>query len=187
MLPDLNEAELIKKYLQGDEAALENLINHYLKPVYGFIFHLVNDARQAEDLTQEVFVRMWHNLKKFDQEKKFSTWIFSIAKNAAIDYWRKKKAVPFAEFIDESEDNYLEETLADEAPLPDELFDRNNLSAEIQTALNQLPIAYRLVLLLYYQNDLTFQEIADSLDKSINTVKSQHRRALLALRKILTA
>lgn len=185
MLPEINEAELIKKYLQGDEAALEILVNHYLKPIYGFIFHLVGNAAEAEDLTQEVFVRMWRNLKKFDMEKKFKSWLFAIAKNAVIDYWRKIKAIPFSQFEDEAGNNYLSDTLADETPLPDELFDREHLSIEVAAALNKLPVHYRLVLLLYYQNELTFQEIADSLNKSINTVKSRHRRALLALRKIL--
>ena len=84
------EEQLVRDYLKGDENSLEILIGQYLKPIYSFIYRYVGNASEAEDITQEVFVRVWKNLKKFDQNKKFKTWIFGIAKNASIDWLRKK-------------------------------------------------------------------------------------------------
>lgn len=89
---------LIKKYLQGDEKSLEILIQRYLKPIYSFIYRFIGNKQDAEDVTQEVFVKAWRNFKKFDQEKKFKTWIFSIAKNTAIDFLKKRRQFRFLSF-----------------------------------------------------------------------------------------
>ena len=177
--------ELIEAYLSGDEKSLEDLINDYVKPIYGFVFRYVGDVSAAEDITQEAFVKVWRNIKKFDKNKSFKTWIFSIAKNTAIDFLKKKKAVPFSEFNDESGANIIEETFADRAPLPPEIFEKKEIARMMESAISELPPKYRAVLLLRYSNNFTFQEIAESLEKPIDTVKSQHRRALIALRKIL--
>ncbi|MBI4159946.1 sigma-70 family RNA polymerase sigma factor [Candidatus Wolfebacteria bacterium] len=73
------------------EVSLELLIRRYLKPIYGFTYRYVGAGQDTEDVTQETFVKVWRNLKKFDQNKSFKTWIFSIAKNTAIDFLKKKK------------------------------------------------------------------------------------------------
>ena len=91
------DQDLISKYLAGDEKSLEILIEQYLKPIYSFVYRYTGSASNAEDITQDVFVRVWKNLKKFDQNKSFKTWIFSIAKNAAIDWLRKKKTISLSD------------------------------------------------------------------------------------------
>lgn len=183
-----SEISLINQYLKGDEEALELLIKRYLKPVYGFVFRYVNNRVDAEDLAQETFFRLWRNLKKFQPEKSFKSWLFTIAKNAAIDFLKKKKTVPFSAFTNEDnedEKNSIIETLADPAPLPDELFDRQNLANELNAAINQLSLKYQTVLFLHYQNQLTFQEISEIEGEPLNTVKSRHLRALAKLKMIL--
>lgn len=180
-----SDAQLITDYFEGKREALEVLISRYLKPVYGFIFNFVKDAGVAEDLTQEVFIKAWRRLKKFDRKKSFKPWIFKIARNAAIDFLRKKKAIPFSKFDNEDGENIILETIEDSVPLPGEIFDRENLARELEEAIEKLPHKQRAALYLHYQNYLTFEEIAEASGESVNTVKSRHRRAILELRKLL--
>lgn len=81
-----DDNQLIAEYLQGREQALEILINKYLGQIYGFVYRLVGKPEEAEDITQEVFVKVWRSLKKFDKEKSFKPWLFKIAKNTAMDF-----------------------------------------------------------------------------------------------------
>lgn len=89
------DEQLIKNYLKGDDNSLEILIRRYLKPIYFFVYGYTKDEQKAEDIAQEVFVKIWKNLKKFDKNKNFKTWIFTIAKNTALDYLKKKKSCRF--------------------------------------------------------------------------------------------
>ncbi len=179
------DEQLIAAYLKGDEKALGILIKRYLKPIYSFVYRYIGSASQAEDITQEVFVKMWRHLKKFDKKKSFKTWIFSIAKNASIDFLRKKKALPFSEFENEKGDNFLIDSFVDFAPLPDELFQQENLASLSSSAIEKLSPKYRMVLFLRYNDHFTFREIADSLDEPLETIKSRYRRGLILLREIL--
>lgn len=179
------EAQLIANYFAGDEKSLEVLIKSYLKPIYSFVYRYVGSEQEAEDITQEVFVKVWRNLKKFDRSKKFKTWIFSIAKNTSIDYLRKKKAIPFSNFKNEEGENILIETLTDPAPLPNEIFERASIAEMLNSVMQQLSPKYRMVLFLRYNDHFNFREIAEALDEPINTIKSRHRRALILLKKLL--
>jgi len=179
------EAQLIAKYLAGDEKSLEILIKSYLKPIYSFVYRYVRNEQEAEDITQEVFVKVWRNLKKFDQDKSFKTWIFSIAKNTSIDWLRKKKAIPFSNFENKEGKNILTEKLTDPAPLPNEILERVGIAETLNAAMSQLIPKYRIVLSLRYNNYFTFGEIAESLGEPLHTVKSRYRRALIQLRKLL--
>jgi len=178
------DEQLVANYLKGNEKALEILIKRYLKPIYNFVYRYIG-SEEAEDVTQEVFLKIWRNLKKFKQNKKFKTWIFSIAKNTAIDFLKKKKIIPFSEFEKESKENTLIETVPDSFSLPNEFLEKAELAEEINSVLEKLPLSYRMVLFLYYTEHFNFREIAEILGESINTVKSRHRRALLMLKKML--
>jgi len=181
------DEQLVVNYLKGEKDDFEVLVRKYLKPIFGFVYHYLGNAADTEDVTQEVFLRVWKNIKKFDPEKSFKTWIFSIAKNAALDFIKKKKTIPFSNFTDEAGDNIILETLSDPAPLPDELFDQQNLAEVLDKSLEKISPKYRTVLYLYYINQFNFREIAESLNEPINTIKSRHRRALVALREVLLA
>jgi len=195
-VPEISDQKLISLYLAGDEKSLEILFNCYLKMIYSFIYRYVGDQEAAEDVAQEVFVKVWKNLKKFNprknrfanfklrRQKNFKTWLFKIAKNASIDFLRKKKIIPFSSF-DNEDGNALTDTLADPAPLPDALLERQDLANLLTRALAKISFKYRAVLLLRYNNHFTFREIAESLDEPLNTIKSRHRRALIILKKIL--
>jgi RNA polymerase sigma-70 factor (ECF subfamily) len=192
-----SDEKLISNYLGGDQKSLEVLIQRYLKPIYNFIYQYFRNLDETEDVTQEVFVKMWRNLKKFnpkksyfakiknEQGKSFRTWIFSIAKNTAIDALRKRKSIPFSEFENEDGKNILIEKLKDPAPLPNKLFEKADTARIVNSAIEKLSPKYRTVLLLKYNDHFNFREIAESLGESSNTIRSRHRRALAYLNKML--
>jgi len=185
-MENCSDEQLITDYLKGDKEALEILIRRYLKPIYSFIYRYVGNEQETEDITQEVFVKTWRNLKKFDQKKKFKTWIFTIAKNTCLDWQKKKRAIPFSVLDNEAKGFSFAETIKDPAPLPNELLEKQDITATLNKALESLLPKYRMILLLRYNHHFTFREIAESLEEPINTVKSRHRRAITLLKRLLT-
>ena len=181
-----SDKQLITDYLKGDEESLELLIQSYLKPIYSFVYRYTGSTQDAEDVTQESFVKVWRNLKKFDQQKSFKTWIFAIAKNTALDHLKKKKAIPFSYFENEEGGNMIIDTLADPAPLPDELLEKVGMAQILTSAMEKLSPKYRMVLFLRYNDHFTFREIGESLGEPLHTVKSRHRRALVQLKELLS-
>lgn len=180
MAEKLEDNKLIQKYLRGDEKSLELLIKRYLKPIYGFVYKNVGSVAEAEDITQEVFVKVWKNLKKFDQNKDFKPWIFQIAKNTSIDFLRKKKPVPFSKFENENGQNVLlENVAADSLNLIDTLSDKR----VVALAMQNLPERDQKIIELRHAQGMSFKEIAGVFQESINTVKSRYRRIIISLRK----
>ena len=180
-----SDNQLIEQYLTGDEKSLELLIGRYLKSVYNFVYRYLGDADEAQEISQEVFVRLWRNIKSFDLSRNFKPWLFSIAKNACLDWLKKKKARPFSDFDNEDGTNTITDGLVDPDPLPDEILERADLEKVLSVALDKLPPLYRAVLVLHYNEQMTFREIAESFDEPIDTIKSRHRRGLIRLRDVL--
>jgi len=183
---DRSDQQLVADYIAGDEKSLEVLIKHYLKPIYSFAYRYVGNSQDAEDITQEVFVKAWRNLKKFKHEYKFKTWIFAIAKNTCLDWQKKKRAIPFSVLDNEDEGFSFAETIKDQALLPNELLEKQDIITTLNKTMESLSPKYRMVLFLRYNDHFTFREIAESLDEPLNTIKSRHRRALVLLKKLLT-
>jgi RNA polymerase sigma-70 factor (ECF subfamily) len=188
MLPDKNDEEIILLYKNGDREAFRVLINRYTSPLYNFTARLTN-RNDAPDIVQEIFIKAWKNIGHFDSLKaSFKTWIFTIAKNATTDFLRKKKSLLFSDMEKDSEDiNSFAENIPDEGLLPDRVLQKLQDSQFLDKVLKKLPPNYREVLLFHYQEEMTFEEIGKILDKPLNTVKSQHHRAILELRKIISA
>lgn len=183
---NLEDNRLVEKFLSGDEEAFSQLVKKYLKPVYNFLYYFTRNQAELDDLTQIAFIKAWKNLEKFDCKKNFKTWIFAIAKNTAYDYFKKKKTIPFANFMDEKGNNKLE-NISDESILPDEILERKDLARELENKLAEIPEYYRIILMLHYKEDFSLQEIAEILDKPYNTIKSSHQRGLIKLKKLLLA
>ncbi|MCH7598087.1 sigma-70 family RNA polymerase sigma factor [Patescibacteria group bacterium] len=189
------DEQLIEDYFKGDEASFELLVQNYLKPIYSFVYRYVDNVHDADDITQDVFVKVWRNLKKpvlslskgFNPKKgSFKTWIFAIAKNTAIDHLKKKKTIPFSEFENDKGENMITETLVDPSPLPNELLERVSVAQMLTSAMKKLSPKYEIILSLRYNNHFIFREIAESLGEPLHTIKSRHRRALIMLKKLLT-
>lgn len=159
---------------------IEAIIKQYIKPIYNFIFRLSGNAEEANDITQEVFIKVWKNLKKFDPDKNFKTWIFTIARNTVFDWLRKRKNILFSE-----KEEYFEETIVDIEPLPDEVFVNGELAQELENVLSKIRPDFREIILLHYTEELTFEEISKIVGKPLNTVKSQHRRVLHQIRTFI--
>jgi RNA polymerase sigma-70 factor (ECF subfamily) len=147
---------------------------------------MTSDQAVLDDLTQITFIKAWKNIKRFDQEKNFKVWLFTIAKNTAYDYFKKKKAIPFSDFIDAEGNNRLEE-VSEVSVLPEDFLDQQNLSQVLESKLEEISAPYGIILLMHYKDDFSLAEIAEILGKPYNTVKSQHNRALKALKNTLTA
>jgi len=182
-----DDGQLISAYLEGDESALAFLVDTYLKNVYNFAFQLTRDRQAAEDITQESFIKAWKHIRRYREGSNFQTWLFAITRNTAIDWLRQKKEVTLSSFENEQGVNILVETLADKEPLPDELIAQAEDTVFVQALLTQLDPQYREVLTLRYSSNLTFKEIGEIVQRPLHTVKSQHRRALAALRRSLRA
>ena len=182
---EFTDQKLVSEYLKGNDQALEFLIKRYLAPIYRFVYKQVGTAQNADDITQDVFVKVWKNINKFDQEKSFKTWIFSIARYTAIDFLKKKSAIPFSSFENAEGKNVLAETLADTLPLPDKISERSSLMDAVRNAAGSLSEKYRDVLAFRYNSELSFAEIAKMTGESIDTLKSRHRRAILMLKGLL--
>jgi RNA polymerase sigma-70 factor, ECF subfamily len=193
---DNQDKKIVSDYLAGREDNFQKLVSKYLRPIYNFLYQFTKDKTQADDLTQETFIKAWKNLKRFDQSKSlapygtggshsgFKTWLFTIAKNTAFDYFKKKKTISFSNFVDEEGNNKLE-NISDDNILPDEILNRKNIAEELEGKLQELPEHYRLILTLHYKEDFSLSEIAEILKIPYNTVKSQHQRGLLKLRRLL--
>ncbi|MCX6787236.1 MAG: sigma-70 family RNA polymerase sigma factor [Candidatus Kaiserbacteria bacterium] len=181
-----NDEELIAAYLKGEENAFPLLVQRHLKPVYSFVVRFVGNKDDAEDIVQETFLKAWKNLKKYSrQNARFKTWIMRIARNASIDYLRKKKQIPFGALEGEDGEEWFAENVQDESQLPDEIAAHKGDLQEMEQALNKLTPVHRETLLLYYSGGFTFEEAAIVSGISINTLKSRHRRAIVELRKLL--
>lgn len=185
-MENYSDEKLVRNYLKGNEESLEVLVRKYLKPIFSFVFRLVENSQEAEDITQEVFVKAWRNLKKFNQKQSFKTWLFTIAKNTCLDWLRKKKEILFSE-LERKEKKTLIQNIPDLKPLPDEIFERKDLANLFKEALEKLPLKYKIVLLLRYNDHLTFRQISEIFKEPLNTVKSRHKRAIIQLKKLLLA
>lgn len=183
----MTDKELISNYLKGEEVSLETLFLRYLKPIYSFIYRLTGNRNDAEDLTQETFLKVWKNLKNYERDKSFKSWIFTIAKNTAYDHLRKKKEIVFTDTEDDEGESNLEDALTASEILPEEALIKKEDEAVLEKAINKLPANYRSVLFLKETEDLTFEEIGHILGKPLNTVKSHYRRAILSLKKSLNS
>lgn len=177
------DIELIEEYLGGNDDSLKELFDIYTTPIYNFVFRFVGE-NYTDDVVQDTFIKVWKNIKKFDKNKSsFKTWIFIIARNTTFDFLKKKKMFVFSDF-DSDEENF-EDQIKDEMDLPDEILSKIEDEKMLNNLIDELPIKYKEVIILYYQEDMTFKEIGETLGKPLNTVKSYHYRAIEMLKKIL--
>ncbi len=177
------DSELISLYVSGDDTALKELIDKYTPQIYNFVRRFVGN-NEADDITQEIFVKVWKSLEKFNQNKSsFKTWIFTIARNTVIDFLRRKNSIPFSSL--DNEENNFSETIKDEAILPDEILQKLQDVDLLNSLLEKLPEQFQTVLILHYQEEMTFDEISQVLERPLNTIKSHHLRAILQIRKMI--
>lgn len=180
-----NDKQLVWDYLNGDETALNVIIRRHLKLVYNFAYRLTGNDQASEDISQETFIKIWKNVKKYDQNQEFKTWLLAITKNTATDWLRKRKDLVFSGFETADGKNLITDFLADPAPLLDKLAIQAEDKKFIGELLNKLSPADCEIISLRYNDSLTFEKIGLILGRPLNTVKSRHRRALFFLKNLI--
>ena len=186
----LSDQEVVQHAVMGRDSAYRELIQRYQRPVFSLVYRMVRDRELAEDLTQETFIKVLNAIDSYRPEFKFSSWIFKIANNAAIDQLRKRSldtlsldGSPHAESADAIEATTLQIGDARESAL-DEVASRE-LGSQIDKAVARLRPEYRSCILLRHVDGRPYEEIAEMLDLPLGTVKTYIHRARNELRILL--
>lgn len=180
----ITESDEILAFLHknGNEQAYQVLVKRHLDGLFNFCMRYTHNLEDAEDITQDTFVKAWKKFSTYDSKYSFKTWLYSICKNTALDYLKKKKHAHFSEFED------MENLILEPAFIgtPDVVGAEDGLaSRQIDQEMENLSPQDKNVLLMHYQEGYAFREIAEKIGRSANTVKTWHRRALEKLKKKL--
>ena len=182
------DSRLIHKALAGDDLAFRKLMDKYHDPIFSFVWKMIHDRSQVEDLTQEAFIKAFASLKNFNEEYAFSTWLYKIATNNCIDYIRKRKLPTYS--IDKpiaSKDGEYTFELPDHSYATDRDIIAAQRSALLSSAIQKLPEKYRRVIQLRHVEERSYEEIAKALKLPVGTVKAHIFRAREMLYKSLKA
>jgi RNA polymerase sigma-70 factor (ECF subfamily) len=184
------DQDVVERARAGVEAAYRELLRRYERPVFSLVYRMVRDRELAEDLTQETFVKVLNALDRYRPEFKFSSWIFKIANNAAIDHLRRKEldtlslqGGPDATTRDRIEATSLQ--LGDGSESPLEEMEARELGSAIEDAIARLRPEYRACIIMRHIEGRPYDEIADALDLPLGTVKTYIHRARAELREYL--
>ena len=181
----LDEAELITRTQNGDTEAFTPIVHKYRERIYKLIYRWVHHHETAEDLCQEVFLKAWQALPRFDGRSLIYSWLYRIAVNCSKDYLRKQKRqfVFACEELPDNADDVLQMTRMQ--PGPDEILEKKEFRSIISECVRQLPSRQRRVFYLYYRDGLLIKEIASCLNTSENTIKSHLYQARQKLQHML--
>jgi RNA polymerase sigma-70 factor (ECF subfamily) len=180
----LSDEALVAQHLRGDDQAFAALVARYTAPIFNLAFRLTDDRAEAENVTQETFLRAYSALPRSRTDLAFKPWLFQIAVNLCRDLARKKRPAAFADLAQE-DDSSPEEAIEDETPLPFEQVEGRELEKALTRAVADLPEIYRAVVTLRYTEELSYEEIAAVLKLPVNTVRTHLFRAKAMLRKAL--
>ncbi|MGB8510895.1 MAG: sigma-70 family RNA polymerase sigma factor [Pyrinomonadaceae bacterium] len=186
VLTTVADTELVRRAIAGREDGFEELVRRYQRPIAAYVCRMVGDYDAALDLTQDVFIKVYGALERYSAEYKFSTWIYRIAHNAAIDHLRRAGIVRLEDFQAEGEDGATyEKPLASGAPTPEQLSERAERRAEIESIVQSLQPSYRELIVLRHAHDMSYDEIAEVTGLPLGTVKNRIFRAREAMRSQL--
>lgn len=175
------EAELIALAANGDAKAFRVLVNQYLPLVYNYLFRMTQNHELSEEMAQEAFVKAYQNLKTFDRTRAFKPWLLRIATNATLSELRKQKKVVSLNALEE-EGSFHEADYQSTEDITLQL-ERQLTHEEVQQAITQLASKYRQVLLMRYQQELSYEEIADAMQIPLNTTRTWLKRGLEKLKQ----
>ena len=187
-LRTLDDGEVVGAFLEGEERAFDELVTRYQTRLLNFVFRTIGDREKAEDLIQEVFVRVYRHIHRFDRSKKFSTWIYTIASNLAKNELRNRSRNPLVLF-----QTIRKNWLDDDRPLqfedyttrPDDLYRKRHLRSLVEASVEKLPAHHREVFVLRELEGKSYEEIAEITSCNLGTVKSRLNRARNAFATII--
>ena len=183
-----SDSEVVAAYLAGDRRAFDVLVDRYQRRLLNFVYRTIGDRERGEDLVQEVFIRVHRHLHRFDQTKKFSTWIYTIASNLAKNELRNRSRNPLVLFQAIRKDDDTDQRplqFEDRHSRPDDLFRKRHLRELVEWAVAQLPEHHRIVFVLRELEGKTYEEIAEITDCNLGTVKSRLNRARARFAQIM--
>jgi len=179
----LSDQDLIKAYLKGDEQAIEQLIFRYKNRIYTYIICKVRNEALAEDIFQDTFIKVINTLKKgkYNDEGKFLPWVMRIAHNLIIDHYRKTKRMPF---VKNNDDFDIFDVIKHPDQNIEEKIEKDQILSDVKKLIKFLPEDQREVLMMRLYYDMSFKEISELTNVSINTALGRMRYALINLRKM---
>lgn len=180
--------DLIRRARQRDSAAFEALVEIYSPRLYGYFYRLTGRREDAEDLLQEVFVRVVRMIGRYEHDNRFDAWLFRIATNLVRDRVRRQRrsADAGASGGGQDEPGILEEVADDEVDRPDDVLETTEQADRLQWALKQLPEAEREVILLRHFSQMSFREVAEAMGTPLGTALARAHRGLARLRRLMS-
>jgi RNA polymerase sigma-70 factor (ECF subfamily) len=174
----MTDVEIIEACLGGDKDIFAELINRYKNLVFSIILRMTKDSEEADDLAQDIFIKMYKNLSSYSPEYKFSTWVMRISSNHIIDYHRKRKqeTIPLDTAI----------IPPDTDGTPETLFIQKEERQQIKKLVDDLPLMYRIPIIMYHQEGMSYQEIADKVGEPLSKIKNRIYRGRKLLKAGLT-
>ncbi|MDA8947656.1 sigma-70 family RNA polymerase sigma factor [Flavobacteriaceae bacterium] len=175
---------LVQQYLSGSEIALERLINRHQARIFNFINSKVQDRDTAEDIFQDTFIKVIRTLKggQYNEEGKFLPWTMRIAHNLVIDFFRKNSRMPK---VKNTEDFDIFQFISDNSPNVEHGMVQDQVVKDLQKLVQELPEDQKEVLIMRLYRDMSFKEIAENTNVSINTALGRMRYAIINLRKLI--
>ena len=183
-----SDEELMQQAKEGNSRAFDVLVRKWEHRVFNLIYRIVGDFETAEDIRQEVFIRIYKSAKQYRPRGQFKTWLYRIAVNCSINEVRKRErrqTLPLSISHDDGEQQKLEDVIPDHNPGPDEVIQCNEIAEHIQGALLRLSNEQRAVIVMKHYEGLKFREIASVLDCPLGTVKSRMHQGLEQMRIML--
>ena len=187
-MSEMGEKELLKKCRQGDRDAFNILVQTYQRQVINLAYGMLSDTEDATDAAQEVFIKIYRNIDRFEGKSSLSTWIYRITSNVCKDFLRKRtrtiQSVSIYESSEDDDDRPME--IKDSSPTPQEHMEITETQREVRKALDELPEEYKSVIVMYDLEGLSYDEISNVLQCPVGTIKSRLNRARKALKKNLS-
>ncbi len=185
-----DDSAVVSAFLAGEERAFQELAERYQTRLLNFIFRTIGDRERAEDLVQEVFIRVYRHIHRFDRSKKFSTWIYTIASNLAKNELRNRSRNPLV-FFQTIKKNWQDDDrplqFEDHSARPDDLYRKRHLRELVEALVAQLPEHHRQVFVLRELEGKSYEEIAEITGSPLGSVKGRLHRARRELIEILRA
>ena len=176
------DSDLVASAIDGLEGSFEELVRRYQRPISAYVYRMVGNYESALDLTQEIFIKVYASLRRYRSEFKFSTWIYKIAHNAAVDHLRRSSTREQS-LITGSESDQFELPIESRRLSPEQESERKERRVEIESVVRALPANYRELIILRHSQDLTYEEIVEVTGLPLGTVKNRLFRAREMMRQ----
>jgi RNA polymerase sigma-70 factor (ECF subfamily) len=179
------DKDLISQYLNGNQFSLEKLISRHQNRVFAYILMVVKDKQLADDIFQDTFIKVINTIKSgaYKEEGKFIQWVMRIAHNLIIDYFRKSKRIPVIE--NDKDDFDIFDTIRFTDPSVEDQMITDQIHQDVRKLIEYLPPEQKEVLFMRHYSEMSFKDIAEQTDVSINTALGRMRYALINLRKLI--